>query len=298
MSVVQLQLGAVQNIGGQSAVVIYDEIGESSSFEDGLILQPMTAQHEHLWVREDVVRQSKTQFGGKPIYGLWQVLLSSGLIDLNHPVSVWRETEESGAFVYCEEGRALYSGRYTLNELPADVGFPFEEAKTVALPRSGKGLKTPKASAQLVEDLNRQRRNRMVRLVGGTTAVCGVFIIAAVVVDMGAQSAHDSAMKELESVRAETNQLRAAESAIIANANPIDEREVMRNRAIFSRAAELVERAPGLVLRQAPFDADTWAAEITGPPMRLSFDVVLESVPGEVPTLRYSPAGIGETNGS
>jgi len=92
----------VVEIEGRRCIVIRDEVSISATESAGILVdQELLTDNYKLWMSSEVMDELASKHGGLPIFGLWQVLLSSGYIEGDYKVFVV-PTNENG------DGHYLY----------------------------------------------------------------------------------------------------------------------------------------------------------------------------------------------
>lgn len=166
------------DIGGRVSVLIPDEISAELPAAECILLDETNRSKNPLWVRESDVATIRASQPDAAVYGLWQTLLHSKVLDLSAPLLVYPTGERSGLFLQTENGVPIRSGRYAGNRTPHDV--PHEPRDGAVVSFDAADLSAPSVAARLpkeiiAEESNRQRSRAVVGAVAGLAivAVCG-----------------------------------------------------------------------------------------------------------------------------
>ena len=134
---------------------------------------PISEQHQYvetagatntcpaISVRESDIEDMRERYPDYPVYGLWQVLILSGVVSFKRTLQVVPITAEDGFYLHCDPGRAEYSGIYESGFFAADAGFSLEEALYVEADLDQ--LVLPQQEAKLASELQFERQRAMRR---------------------------------------------------------------------------------------------------------------------------------------
>jgi hypothetical protein len=109
------------------------------------------------------------------VFGLWHVLINSGLVSFKRTLQVVPISAEDGYYIHCDLGRAQYSGIYEAGFFAADAGFSVEEA--LPIEASLDQLILPSEEAKLASEL-RFERQLITRQSWSYFAICAVGLVA------------------------------------------------------------------------------------------------------------------------
>lgn len=119
-------------------------------------LVPATNLRPAINVRESDIEQARVGSPGVPIYGMWQTLIESGGVSFNHTLQVVPLNSLDGFYLYCDVGRANYSGVYEAGFFAAEEEFNLEDAYEVNPELSQ--LVLPSVEAKLAKEMLQERR--------------------------------------------------------------------------------------------------------------------------------------------
>lgn len=148
---------------------------------------PITEQHQYvesapasntcptIHIREADIEEMRERHPGVPVYGMWHVLIHSGLVSLKRVLQVVPMNAGDGFYIHCDLGRAEYSGIYESGFFAADTGFTLDEA--LELNPALDQLVMPDIPARLAAEL-RQERQLQQRQAWSTLALTLVSIVA------------------------------------------------------------------------------------------------------------------------
>ena len=200
------------SIEGSTCILMRDVLGGSTN-------DKYTSQEQgslRVWYEEQALRETRDAHPKIPVYGFWQSLIASGLIDTSKRLQYifTTESKDFGYYLYSHEG-LLHTGSLFHDELQRLPGPAIQEGITVAdgeeITVSISDLKLPDspllthkeriAAAVLVKKKAQQQGFLAVALVSGL----------ALLVDTGLAHHHKSHMKEFSKVNTE---LHIAEQAL------------------------------------------------------------------------------------
>ena len=289
------RLEKVVNVKGRDVIFVQDEISASSSSNDPILLEASNSEHDFIWVRESILSRIKKDNPKTPVYGLWQTLIASKLIDLKSPLYIWSAGSSlssaslSGSYLVVDDGKAV-DARSFIADLPADVSTPKEKAVFVQVD-SLDALVLPRLSAVLPAEraqIKRLVRKKMAITVGSLS----LFMVGLTgALDWYLQTRSDRHLREAQSLDATAAGLAQEATSALANADSILPEDRERLIAALTRLAEIQSKSIGFKLEDSGFSSDIWVAKVASPPTDLSFDVEIASEPGKSPSTLFSPSG-------
>lgn len=186
-------------IQGQEIILVPDLVGPV----------PISEQHQYveccastntcpaIHVRETDIEEMRERYPDHPVYGLWHVLIKSGLVSFKRTLQVVPITDGDGYYIHCDLGRAEYSGIYEAGFFAADAGFSLDEALPVDA--SLDQLVLPDQEAKLAAEL-RFERQLIARQSWSYLAISIVIIVAtSFVIDFGLDRFYARAHEKVES---------------------------------------------------------------------------------------------------
>lgn len=201
-------------IEGQSCILMRDVLGGASN-------EKYTSQEQSglkVWYEEDALRETREAHPKTPVYGFWQALIASGLIDTSKRLQYifTTESKDFGYYLYSLD-KQLHTGSLFHNELQRLPGPAIQEGLTIAdgeeITVSMEDLKLPETpllthkeritAAALEKKKSQQKSILAIALVGGL----------ALLIDTGLSHHHDAHMKAFSYVN---SQLHMAEQTLIA----------------------------------------------------------------------------------
>ena len=180
-------LGQPVVVDGQEVIIIQDIIGQV----------PVTEQHEYVEIakatntsasiqmREADIELARDRYPKRPVYGLWQVLMASGLVDVSAKLQVLAVNDYDGFYVHADTGRVLYSGNYDAGFFAADAGFKLSNAIPIVPELAN--LQLPPNSALLAREILAERRKVLRDGVFKFLAAAIAIIFVGFVTDFGLQ---------------------------------------------------------------------------------------------------------------
>lgn len=157
------------DIDGQGCLLVPDEISEQVPSGDCVLLQDGGAAAAHpFWVRESDVAKARAINPSAQVYGLWQVLSTSGQIDSTLPIQIFSTGERTGLYLQSDGGAAVRAGQFTGGRFPYEI--PHTLADAVRIEVQPDALKRPRHSARLPSEIMRaQARAQRSRFIFGAT---------------------------------------------------------------------------------------------------------------------------------
>lgn len=289
------RLEKVVTVHGREVIFVQDEISPSSSSNDPILLEASNSEHDFIWVRESILSRIKKDNPKIPVYGLWQTLIASKLIDLKSPLYIWSagsspgSSSISGSYLVVDDGKAV-DARSFIADLPADVSTPKEKAVYIQVTNLD-GLVLPRISAVLPAE--RAQIKRLVRKKMAVTVGLLALVMVAITgaMDWYLETRSDRYVREAQALDASAAQLAQEATKALANADSILPEDRERTIATLTRLAEIQSRSIGFTLEESGFASDIWVAKVASPPIGLSFDVEISTEPGKTPSTVFSPAG-------
>lgn len=116
-------------IEGQSCILMRDVLGGASN-------EKYTSQEQSglkVWYEEDALRETREAHPKTPVYGFWQALIASGLIDTSKRLQYifTTESKDFGYYLYSLD-KQLHTGSLFHNELQRLPGPAIQEGLTIA----------------------------------------------------------------------------------------------------------------------------------------------------------------------
>lgn len=169
-----------QPLSGKPALFVRDEVATRSAYEneDAVQLQAPGASAPAIWVRDGEVAALRTRYPGTPLYGFWQAALFNSAVDLHRPLHIAYTGHERGLYLLCAEGKAVQSGSFSANQV-LDSSEPVSAAHVLD-PGDALRWRAPPIQARTMQEIvaqqERQRRNSLLRLVGGAAAILALTV--------------------------------------------------------------------------------------------------------------------------
>lgn len=145
-------------IQGREVVLVPDLVGPVPISEQHQYVEscPSTNTCPAIHVRETDIEEMRERYPEHPVFGLWHILIKSGLVSFKRTLQIVPITAEDGYYIHCDLGRAEYSGIYEAGFFAADAGFSLEEALPVAAEPDQ--LVLPEQEAKLAAELSFERQ--------------------------------------------------------------------------------------------------------------------------------------------
>lgn len=209
---------------GRDVVIVPDMVGPVPISEQHQYVEsaPATNTCPTIHIREADIEEMRERHPGVPVYGLWHVLIHSGLVSFKRMLQVVPVGDDDGFYIHCDLGRAEYSGIYESGFFAADASFTLDEA--LVLNPAIDQLVIPAKPAKLAVEL-RQERQIQQRQAWSTMALAVVVIVS---LGFGTnfglgqyyqleQSRLDKKNQQLMSVRSGLDQLRTTRLTEVPN---------------------------------------------------------------------------------
>ncbi|MEE2730515.1 MAG: hypothetical protein VYA55_06800 [Pseudomonadota bacterium] len=194
-------------IQGQELVLVPDLVGPVPISEQHQYVEscPPTNTCPAIHVRETDIEEMRERYPDHPVYGLWHVLIKSGLVSFKRTLQVVPISGDDGYYIHCDLGRAEYSGIYEAGFFAADAGFSLDEA--LPIEASLDQLVLPEHEAKLAAEL-RFERQMITRQSWSYLAIVLVLVVAtAFGVNFGLSTIYARAHQQVESKTAMLNSL-------------------------------------------------------------------------------------------
>jgi len=145
-------------IQGREVVLVADLVGPVPISEQHQYVESVVATNTcpTIHVRESDIEDIRERFPEHPVFGLWSVLIESGLVSVKRTLQVVPVTAEDGYYIHCDLGRAAYSGIYESGFFAADAGFTLDEAQEISAEPDQ--LVLPEIEAKLAAELRFERQ--------------------------------------------------------------------------------------------------------------------------------------------
>ncbi|HAG95506.1 MAG: hypothetical protein CMK83_06035 [Pseudomonadales bacterium] len=189
-------------IQGREVVLLPDLVGPVPISEQHQYVESCGASNTcpAIHVRETDIEEMRERYPEYPVYGLWHVLINSGLVSFKRTLQVIPITQDDGYYIHCDLGRAEYSGIYEAGFFAADAGFTLDEAQVVNADLEQ--LVLPDQEAKLASEL-RFERQLVTRQAWSYLAISVVTVVAmAFGVNFLLAQVYDRAHRQLESKNA------------------------------------------------------------------------------------------------
>lgn len=116
----QIPIGEPVETGAGRIIFVTDEVAEHPALDDAVPLG--TVEKRRLWTSNEVIEELREKHAGIPIYGVWQVALTSGWVGSEPGVWVLNTTGGTRLFLYRDEsGRAVESGHIVGDEIVSEL---------------------------------------------------------------------------------------------------------------------------------------------------------------------------------
>ncbi len=201
---------------GKKIIILPDFIGALPIHEQHLYVEvvPSTNECPAIYIKEQDIEEAREKNVGVIIFGLWQILCESNLISFNRELQVIKLNDEDGYYLYCELGRAIFSGVYKAGFIAADADLELCDAYEINL--SIDQLKLPANEAKLAKEMSFDRKK-----ISKNSLVLFSFVICLIlfsafsinfflkIINKNQLSLLDSNEKKLEKLMIDWNLLRA-----------------------------------------------------------------------------------------
>lgn len=211
-------------IQGRDVIIVPDLVGPVPISEQHQYVESAAATNTcpTIHIREADIEEMRERHPGLPVFGMWHVLIHSGLVSFKRMLQVVPVGVEDGYYIHCDLGRAEYSGMYESGFFAADASFSLDEALEVN-PEIDQ-LVLPAKQAKLAVELRRERQIQQ-RQAWSTMALTLVVIVAgAFGTNFGLgkyyqleQKRFDNKARQLQSVRTGLDELRTTRLTEVPN---------------------------------------------------------------------------------
>lgn len=212
------------NIQGRDVIIVPDLVGSVPISEQHQYVESASATNTcpTIHIREADIEEMRERHPGLPVFGLWHVLIHSGLVSFKRMLQVVPVGAEDGYYIHCDLGRAEYSGMYESGFFAADASFTLDEA--LELNPDVDQLVLPGNQAKLAVELRKERQLQQ-RQAWSTMALALVVIVASAFgTNFGLgkyyqleQKRFDHKTRQLQSVRSGLDQLRTTRLTEVPN---------------------------------------------------------------------------------
>lgn len=229
-------------IQGQEIVLVPDMVGQVPISEQHQYVESCAATNTYpsIHVRESDIEEVRERHPGTRVFGLWHVLIHSGLVSLKRTLQIVPITEEDGYYIHCDLGRAEYSGIYEAGFFAADAGFSLEEA--FAIDASVDQLVLPDNEAKLAAEL-RFERQLVARQSWSILALAVVGVVGiAFAINLGLSSFYDRAHQQVQNKTAMLTDLQSGLDKLRTTRLT----EVPNDQVVLERLAILWKQYPAL----------------------------------------------------
>jgi len=211
-------------IQGRDLVIVPDLVGPVPISEQHQYVESAAATNTcpAIHIRESDIEEMRERYEGVPVYGMWNVLIHSGLVSVKRTLQVVPTEADNGYYIHCDLGRAEYSGIYESGFFAADASFNLDEA--LELNPALDQLLLPSKEAKLAAEMRLERQVKQ-RQAWSTMALTVVVIVAlGFGTNFGlsrfyAMKQHQiqNQAQQLASVRSNLNQLRTTRLTEVPN---------------------------------------------------------------------------------
>lgn len=112
MDILSKLIGSPINVNDKEVIFIVDRLADDVEDEAYIVGAPETNDKPRSWINEDELSSLKMEYPGVPIYGLWETLYASGLIDADKDIQIIPLNDNDGIFVSVEDGKIIETGEY------------------------------------------------------------------------------------------------------------------------------------------------------------------------------------------
>jgi len=198
-------------IGGEDCLLAPDEVGPSPRHDDAVELEPGIDDRPPIWIREAVLARLRHAHPRLKVYGLWQTLYASALVERGLPLQVVPTGERDGHFLVQGKDGA-HSGVYRAGRFPESLHLRFEDARPIAF--TPQDLKRPARHARLLHELRAERQGARRRLGLVQAMVVATVAAAALLVDQSLARRHQEALRQFNAAKAQLATLQAKRDAL------------------------------------------------------------------------------------
>jgi len=165
-------------IQGREVLLVPDLVGPVPISEQHQYVEscPATNTCPAIHVRESDIEEMRERYPDYPVFGMWHLLIKSGLVSFKRTLQIIPITQEDGYYIHCDLGRAEYSGIYEAGFFAADAGFSLDEALLVEA--DIEQLVLPEQEAKLAAELRFERQ--LVTRKGWSYLVISMVVVIAI----------------------------------------------------------------------------------------------------------------------
>lgn len=186
-------------VQGKDIIIIPDLVGPVPISEQHQYVESAGATNTcpAIHVRETDLEEMRERYPDYPVYGLWQLLINSGLVSFKRVLQIIPINSQDGYYIHCDLGRAEYSGIYESAFFAADAGFSLDEAKLIDADPDK--IVLPTQEAKLASELSSERK--LVTRKAWSYLVIMVFSLVAIsfVMNFVLAKIYDRAHRQMES---------------------------------------------------------------------------------------------------
>lgn len=281
-------------VKGVKCVLCPDDIGDQPPNENSsILLAESSAQHANIWINPDDIRRMREEFPGANIYGLWQILLASGVIDLSKDAYFHYDNQDtnSGTILSLVAGRADQTVPF-FGGTPATIRVDVSETLDDSC---FSRLQLPKFPAMLPEEIQAIERRKTRNAVIACSIAAATIGIGSWATDLALRNLSDRRVSEARSIDAQSVQIEGLIGEILRGANPIDESMRARYHVIFSRLYEVATKSESPLLKSTSLTGGGAAmVELRALPTGLTFPSVATATPGVPLSIQFSLDGADE----
>ena len=211
-------------IQGRDLIIVPDLVGPVPISEQHQYVESSLATNTcpTIHIRESDIEEMRDRYPGIPVFGMWHVLIHSGLVSVKRTLQVVPVEDDNGYYIYCDLGRAEYSGIYESGFFAADASFSLDEA--LEINPSLEQLLIPTQEAKLAVELRLERQVQQ-RQAWSSMALALVIIVgSAFATNFGLGKFYEikqhriqNQAQQLASVRSSLDQLRTTRLTEVPN---------------------------------------------------------------------------------
>lgn len=243
------EFGDVFDVGGRRVVLIEDTVAsDAPNIDDALQLDPGCDQWGPIWYSESRVIEARERHGNIPVYGLWQVLLYSGMIDASvDGLRCLPLKRPKWAYLYVANGQAQVSGRALTSAVPAMPSLRRENALNIDLDEDIlRRCRLPTRQAILPQEIElRERRSKRFRT-AVTAGMIAAIAAVSLTIDLLDRARHEALLDEEEKLSSQLTNLEDELARIATQSNPISQADKDAQYVVLRRLAELTRFTTGL----------------------------------------------------
>jgi len=205
---------------GKKIIIVPDFVGELPAHEQYLYVEvmPATSDRPAIYIREQDILQAREKFPGALVFGLWQIIFENDFISFSRDLQIIKINDDEGYYLYCENGKAMFSGIYKAGFIAADSDLELTDAFEIS--SSIDQVILPQTSARLAVEIRSELKNfkktsfLFLIAVGACFLFLGLFIDFSLSRFYGVKIEKNDLMKKnLDQVISEWNFMRAKKLA-------------------------------------------------------------------------------------